>query len=120
MIAGCGWCVCVRVCCAAGGYAICCVCVSVVVVCGRLACVLGAGSGTKAAVGIAVMPLLLMTSIISLSYFAAFICLLIVLALTILPEMPEMFSLVDVSLPSQIAGKNRASVFGICFAVGNL
>ena len=42
------------------------------------------------------------------------------LDLTTLLVMPKMFSFVEVFLPSQIAGKNLASIFGICFAVGNM
>ena len=55
-----------------------------------------------------------------LFYFSGLTCLLMVLGLTTLLVMPKMFSFVEVSLPSQIAGKNLASIFGICFAFGNI
>ena len=44
-----------------------------------------------------------MMSIICLLYFSGFVCLLIVLALTICLLIPRMFSFVEVSLPSQMA-----------------
>ena len=61
-----------------------------------------------------------MTSKSCLLYLSCLLCLLVALDLTTLLEMPKMFSLVEVSLPSQIAGKNLASIFGICFAIGNM
>ena len=61
-----------------------------------------------------------MMSIICLLYLSGFVCLLIVLALTICLEIPKMFSFVEVSLPSQLAGQKRASILGLCFAVGDM
>ena len=46
----------------------------------------------------------LMMSINCLLYLSGFICLLMVLALTTLLLMPSMFSFVELSLPSQMAG----------------
>ena len=62
-----------------------------------------AGNATKlVGVGV-VIGVESMMSIICLLYFSGFVCLLIVLALTICPLIPRMFSFVEVSLPSQMA-----------------
>ena len=85
-----------------------------------LATIFAAGSVMKFDAVRVVIGALLMTSKSCLLYLSGLICLLVALDLTTLLEMPKMFSLVEVSLPSQIAGKNLASIFGICFAVGNM
>ena len=116
-----GWLVCVADCAAVVGNGCSCwrsVCVSVVA-CG-LAIIFAVGIMTKLdAVGV-VIGVLLMTSRSCLLYFSGLTCLRMVLDLTTLLVMPKMFSFVEVFLPSQIAGKNLASIFGICFAVGNM
>ena len=91
------------------------------VVLGCLAGVLfGAGMiRTPGADGVGVMGVVLITSINCLLYFSSFACLLIVLALITLLLMPRMFSFVDVSLPSQMAGRNFASIFGKLLTVGS-
>ena len=60
-----------------------------------------------------------MMSNICLSYLSGFGMRLIALALTTLLPMPRRVSPVDVSLPSQIALKNRCSIFGSCLTVGS-
>ena len=93
---------------------------SVSVVIFGLAFIFAAGRMIKLdAVGV-VIGVLLMTSRSCLLYFSGLTCRLMVLDLTTMLKMPKVFSFVDVSLPSQIAGKNLASIFGICFAVGNM
>ena len=86
-----------------GSSGACCVCVSAVAVVCLLLTVCFVGSTTKlVGVGV-VIRLESMMSIICLLYLSGFVCLLIVLALRICPEMPRMFLFVDVSLPSQMA-----------------
>ena len=62
----------------------------------------------------------LMMSINCLLYLSGLICLRMVLALITLLLMPSMLEFVEVSLPSQMAGQNLASIFGICFAGGSM
>ena len=80
------------------------VCVSVVACCFALVVLAGINiAGCNASVGeTGVHGGALMMSINCLSYFSGSICLLIVLVLMILPEMPIIDSLVIVSVPSQI------------------
>ena len=66
-----------------------------------------------------VVPVLLMTSKICLSYLSGLGMRLFVLALTILLLMPRSVSPVAVSLPSQTALKKRCSIFGSCLTVGS-
>ena len=61
----------------------------------------------------------LRTSKSCLLYFSGSGCLRIVLALITLPGMPIKVSPVEVSLPSQIPGMKRCSIFGSCLLVGS-
>ena len=95
------------------------VCVSVVVF--GVATIFAVGSMIKLdAVGVVTGVLSMTSRSCLLLYFSGLTSLLMALDLFTLSEMPKMFSFVDVSFPSQIAGKNLASIFGICFAVGNI
>ena len=87
------------------------VCVSVVVF--GVATIFAVGSMIKLdAVGVVTGVLLMTSRSCLLLYFSGLTSLLMALDLFTLSEI--------VSFPSQIAGKNLASIFGICFAVGNI
>ena len=100
-----------------------CVCVSALVVdvvCCLCCVALAFGMSTKPVPANVVQGVELMMSIIWVLYLSGLTCLLMVLDLITLLGMPSMFSFVDVSLPSQIAGKNLACIFGMFLTVGNM
>jgi NhaP-type Na+/H+ and K+/H+ antiporter len=87
--------------------------VSVSVVVFGVATIFAVGSMIKLdAVGVVTGVLLMTSRSCLLLYFSGLTSLLMALDLFTLSEI--------VSFPSQIAGKNLASIFGICFAVGNI